>query len=238
MRLQKFLAYGGIASRRKSEEIILKGHVKVNNVIILDPAFKVSNDDKVEINGIRVHLKKGNEYYLLNKPVGVVSTVSDEKNRTNVTDLIVTPSRIYPVGRLDIDTSGLIILTNDGEFTNIMTHPRYEMEKTYIATVYGKPNKYSLDLLRFGIIIDGYKTKEAKIQILKNFETHTIIEIRISEGRNRQIKKMFEQVNHPVKSLKRIKIGEFELGGLQIGEYRKFNTEELEYVERLKSVKR
>lgn len=238
MRLQKFLAHSGIASRRKSEEIIALGRVKVNNSIITDPAFNVDRNDKVEVDGKIIRNKSKFEYYILNKPIGVVSTASDEKERVNVTDIIDTKNRIYPVGRLDIDTAGLIILTNDGELTNIMTHPKYEIKKTYIATVTGRPNKKSLDLLRGGMTIDGYKTKGAKVKILKNYETHSVIEITIDEGRNRQIKKMFEQINHPVKSLKRISIGDLQIGGLTPGNYREFNEEELQYVEKLKRVNR
>lgn len=238
MRLQKFLAHSGVASRRKSEEIIALGRVKVNNSTITDPAFNVERSDKVEVDGIIIKNKSKYEYYLLNKPIGIVSTARDEKNRVNVTDLIETNTRVYPVGRLDIDTSGLIIITNDGAFTNIMTHPRYELEKTYIATAIGKPNKHSLDLLRKGMTIDGYKTNGAKVKILKNYETHSVIEVIIDEGRNRQIKKMFEQINHPLKALKRVKVGELEIGGLRPGEYREFNDEELEYVENLKRGKR
>lgn len=234
MRLQKFLAHSGVASRRKSEEIIALGRVKVNNSVITDPAFNVEKNDKVEVDGRIIKNKSKFKYYILNKPIGVVSTSRDEKNRINVTDLIDTNVRIYPVGRLDIDTTGLIIVTNDGDFTNIVTHPRYELDKTYIVTVVGRPNKKSLDLLRKGMVIDGYKTKGAKVKILKNFETHSVLEVTIDEGRNRQIKKMFEQINHPVKALKRIKIGEFEIGGLRPGDYREFNQEELEYVESLK----
>ncbi len=238
MRLQKFLAHSGVASRRKSEEIIALGRVKVNNSIITDPAFNVERADKVEVDGRIIKNKSKYEYYLLNKPIGIVSTARDEKNRVNVTDLIETNTRIYPVGRLDIDTSGLIVITNDGVLTNIMTHPRYELEKTYIATATGRPNKHSLDLLRRGMTIDGYKTKGAKVKILKNYETHSVIEVIIDEGRNRQIKKMFEQINHPLKALKRVKVGELEIGGLRPGEYREFNDEEIEYVEKLKRGKR
>lgn len=234
MRLQKYMAHCGVASRRKSEEIISEKRVNVNGVTIDNPAYQVKKGDKVLVDGKLIKLKEDFKYFIINKPLGVVSTVSDEKDRVNVVDLVNTTARIYPVGRLDMDTSGLLVLTNDGEFTNIMTHPRYELEKTYIATVEGKPGKRELEMLRNGIKLDGKFTRDGKFRILRNFGTHSVIEVKIKEGRNRQVKRMFEAVNHPVKSLKRIKFGEIELGGLQIGEYRPFNNEELEYVEKIK----
>lgn len=237
MRLQKYLAHSGVASRRKSEEIISERRVKVNGEIIEDPAVDVSDKDIVKVDGKIVKRKVRFKYYLLNKPIGVVSTSNDEKNRTNVVDLIETDLRLYPVGRLDIDTTGIIILTNDGEFTNMMTHPKYELSKTYIAKVHGRPDKNSLEKMRNGIYMDNKKTKKAKIKILNNYEDSSLLEIEIKEGRNRQIRKMFDIVNHPIISLKRIKIGEIEIGGLQIGDYREFYPEEMDYINRLKNEK-
>ncbi|NLY20609.1 MAG: rRNA pseudouridine synthase [Tissierellia bacterium] len=237
MRLQKYLAHCGVASRRKAEELIINGDVKVNNEIIIDPAFDVGENDIVKYKNKRVYLSKKNKYFMLNKPIGVVSTASDEKGRANVVDLIDTDSRVYPVGRLDIDTSGIILLTNDGELTNIMTHPKYGVMKKYIATVEGTPNAKALYRLRNGVRIENYVTGKAKVKILKSYPTDSVVEIVINEGKNRQVRKMFDTVGHRVKSLKRIEIGEIMIGGLNQGEYRELDSTEMEYIQRLKNAK-
>lgn len=237
MRLQKYLAHSGVASRRKSEEIISQSRVKVNNQTIMDPAFDVSDLDIVTVDNKRVTPKNNFKYYLLNKPLGVVSTADDEKNRINVVDLVDSKDRLYPVGRLDMDTTGIILLTNDGQLTNLMTHPKYNLSKTYIAKVKGRPNKTTLDKLRNGVYIDHKKTKRAKLKILNSYEDSTVIEIQISEGRNRQIRKMFELVNHPVMTLKRIKIGLIEIGGLLPGDYRELDQDEMIFINKIKNEK-
>lgn len=234
MRLQKYLAHCGVASRRQAELIIAQSRVSVNNEIITDPARDVSDQDLVRVDGKLVKLNNTYKYYLLNKPLGVVSTASDEKGRLNVIDLIDSDKRLYPIGRLDMDTTGIILITNDGKLTQILTHPKYELSKTYIAKVKGRPNKISLNKLRNGIYIDGRKTKEAKVRILNSYPNETLIEITIQEGRNRQIRKMFDAIDHPVISLKRIKIGEIEIGGLMIGDYRELSKEEMDYINRIK----
>lgn len=235
MRLQKYMAHSGAASRRKSEELIQTGRVRVNDNIITELGYKVDPDkDRVYLDDKRLKLIKKHTYIALNKPLGVVSTVKDEKNRDAVVDLIDGDKRLYPVGRLDIDTTGLLILTDDGSITNKLTHPRYNIEKTYIATVEGRPNKRELNLLRQGFELDGEKFAPAKVKILKSFENDSIIETKISEGKNHQVKRMYGYINHPVKKLKRISIGEIELGDLQIGNYRYLSDEEINY---LKSIK-
>lgn len=235
MRLQKYLAHCGVASRRQAENIIAESRVKVNNEIITDPAFDVGEKDQVKVDGRLVRLKKTYKYYLLNKPIGVVSTASDEKGRPTVVDMIDSDLRLYPIGRLDMDTSGIILITNDGKLTQILTHPKYELTKTYIAKVAGRPNRTSLNKLRNGLYIEGRKTKEAKVKILNSYEKETLIEISIQEGRNRQIRKMFDAIGHPVISLKRIKIGEIDIGGLMVGDYRELNQEEMAYINRIKN---
>ena len=171
---------------------------------------------------------------MLNKPMGYVSTVKDEKGRKKVIDLIDgVEERIYPVGRLDADTTGLILLTNDGNLTYKITHPSNNVSKNYIAIVEGVPNKLELMKLREGLFVDGRKTSKAKIKILKRFDDDSIIEVQITEGRNRQVKKMFEAVNHPVKKLKRVSIGDIQLGNLDIGNYRFLNDEEVDYLKSL-----
>lgn len=234
MRLQKYLAHCGVASRRKAEVIISQSRVSINGEIVTNPATDVSNQDLVKVDGKTVRINKTYKYYLLNKPLGVVSTANDEKGRINVIDLIESDKRLYPIGRLDMDTTGIILITNDGQLTQILTHPKYELSKTYIAKVKKRPNKDSLNKLRNGIYIDGKKTKEAKVKILNSYENETLIEISIEEGRNRQIRKMFDAIGHPIISLKRIKIGEIEIGGLMIGDYRELNKEELAYITKIK----
>lgn len=234
MRLQKYLAHCGVASRRKAEVIISQSRVSINGEIVTNPATDVSNQDLVKVDGKTIRINKTYKYYLLNKPLGVVSTANDEKGRINVIDLIESDKRLYPIGRLDMDTTGIILITNDGKLTQILTHPKYELSKTYIAKVKKRPNKDSLNKLRNGIYIDGKKTKEAKVKILNSYENETLIEISIEEGRNRQIRKMFDAIGHPIISLKRIKIGKIEIGGLMIGDYRELNKEELAYITKIK----
>lgn len=238
MRLQKYMAHSGVASRRKSEEIISEGRVSINGKVVTDPAFDVQKGDKVKVDGKNINVSLSYKYIMLNKPVGVVSTSQDEKNRVNVVDMIGADERLYPIGRLDIDTSGLIILTNDGELTNIMTHPKYRLEKKYIVTVLGTPNAKALKDLREGIFIDGRKTSKAKVKIIKNYESDSILEVVITEGRNRQIRKMFEAVGYPVKSLRRIEIGQIKIGGLLPGEFRELDQDERAFLESMKNAKK
>ena len=209
MRLQKYMAKCGVASRRKAEEMIEAGLVKVNGRIVEELGFKVDPDrDIVKVNNKVIRLEEKMVYIMLNKPVGYVTSLKDDKGRRVVTDLIEgVKERIYPVGRLDIDTSGLLILTNDGDLANKLMHPRNEILKKYIAVVEGTPNRAELESLRNGLVIDGRKTAKAYIKVLKRFESDSILDIRIHEGRNRQVKNMCEAINHPVKKLKRVAIG-------------------------------
>lgn len=235
MRLQKFMAHAGAASRRKSEELIKEGRVKVNNNIVTEMGLVVDpNKDRVYLDGKRLNLENENIYIILNKPIGVVTTSSDEKGRINVVDLVDETKRVYPVGRLDIDTTGLVLLTNDGTLANILMHPKNNIYKTYIATVEGKPNARELNLLRNGLNLRDLKTSKAKVKILKNFDKDSIVEISIHEGKNHQVKRMFSYIGHEVKKLKRISIGKIELGNLEIGNYRYLNNEEVKYLKALK----
>ena len=235
MRLQKFMALSGVASRRKSEEMIKEGLVKVNNITVTELGTIIDpSKDKIMVNDKRIKLESNKVYIMLNKPVGYVSTLKDEKDRKIVTDLIEgVNERIYPVGRLDADTTGLILLTNDGDLAFKLTHPSKKIDKRYIAIVEGVPNKQELDKLRNGVYIDGKKTASAEVKIAKKFDEDSILDITIHEGRNRQVKKMCEAVNHPVKKLKRVSIGEIELGGLNIGNWRFLNEEELNFLKSL-----
>jgi len=235
MRLQKYMALCGVASRRASEELIKNGQVQVNGKVVLEMGTVVDPvKDRVLVDGKTVRPEKKKVYIMLNKPVGIVTSLKDEKGRTVVTDLIEgVDERIYPVGRLDSDTSGLLLLTNDGELAFKLTHPSKRIFKKYIAIVEGLPNKGELERLRNGIKIDGRVTSKAKVKVLKNFGEDSILEIEIFEGRNRQVKKMCEAVNHPVKKLKRVAFGELQLGGLEAGNWRFLNDEELSFIRSL-----
>lgn len=227
-RLQKYLSSCGIASRRKSEELILEGKVKVNNEIITTLGYKINEKDKVYVNNVLVQKQK-KEYYLLYKPEKVICSVKDDKGRTTVIDLIDTEEKIFPVGRLDYDTSGLLLLTNDGEITNKLTHPKGNIEKTYSVKIDGIIDNKKVKMLEKGILLDGLKTKPAKIKIIrldiKNKKSY--VEITITEGRNHQVKNMFNFVGHKVLKLKRIKYAFLNLKGLRIGEYRELSIKEI-----------
>ena len=228
-RIQKVIAASGYCSRRKAEELISKGKVLVNGEVITEMGFKVSGNDYIEVEGNPINEKEEKEYYLLNKPRGIVSTSSDEKNRKTVVDLIKTNKRIYPVGRLDYDTTGAIILTNDGELTNLLTHPKNKVEKVYVAKIKGIITKENLSKLCNGLIIDGKKTLKAKAKILKIDKKNntSIVELIIKEGRNHQVKKMFETINFDVLKLKREAIAFLTLDGLKSGEYRRLSLKEV-----------
>ncbi len=227
-RLQKVIAHSGYCSRRKAEELILNGKVKVNNKIVTELGVKVSSTDSISIDS-KVLSKEEKEYILLNKPRGYVTTTHDEKNRKTVLDLIETNKRIYPVGRLDYDTTGLLLLTNDGQLTNILTHPKNKIDKVYIAKIEGVLSKEEIQSLEKGVVIDNYKTAPSKIKVKKvdKKNNNSLVQIVIHEGKNHQVKKMFEKVNHQVIKLKREKIAFLDLTGLKPGEYRYLNIKEI-----------
>lgn len=220
-RLQKVIARAGIASRRKAEELITQGKVSVNGTIVKELGTKVSGKDVVQVNGKTISLEE-NVYYVLYKPEGFVSTTNDEHERRKVLDLVPTSNRIYPVGRLDYDTSGVLLLTNDGTFTNILTSPKHEVEKEYQVKMKGFLRKEESAKLCRGIKIDHYVTKKAIIKDVeynKSNETSTATII-ITEGKYHQVKRMFEAVGHPVLKLKRVRFGIVTLDGLRKGEFR------------------
>ena len=227
-RLQKVIASTGYCSRRKAEELITKGQITVNGKIVTELGTKVNEKDEIKISGNSI-AKEQKEYYLLYKPRGVVTTTSDDKHRKTVVDLISTNKRIYPVGRLDYDTTGLLLLTNDGELANLIMHPKNEIEKVYIAKVEGIVSYKDIKTLANGVIIDGVKTKKAKAKLLKydKEKKTTIIELTIHEGKNHQVKKMFEALGYPVIKLKRERVAFFDLTGLKPGEYRSLTFKEV-----------
>ncbi len=227
-RLQKYLSECGIASRRKSEELILKGKVIVNDVVIKDLGFKVSDKDIVLVDNVKVE-RQEKIYFLLYKPEKTICSVHDEKGRRTVIDLINTKEKIFPVGRLDYDTSGLLLLTNDGELSNKLTHPSGSVTKTYYAKVEGIVLPNEIKELEKGIVLDGVKTKkaQAKIRKIDKKNNKSYVELTITEGRNHQVKNMFNYFNHKVLKLKRIRYAIFDLQGLSIGEYRMLTIKEV-----------
>jgi len=235
MRLQKFISMAGVTSRRKAEEIILKGKVKVNGKIVKELGTKVDpNKDIVTIDGKRINIADKNVYIMLYKPEGYVTTLWDEFNRPKVIDLIKgIDERIYPVGRLDYNTSGLLLLTNDGELANKITHPKNQLKKTYIALVKGIPKGQDIIKFEKGLDIGGYITAPAKLEILKKYKDFSKVKIVIHEGKNRQIRKMMEKLGYPVIKLERIKIGELNLKGLKKGEWRYLTDDEIAYLKNL-----
>jgi len=228
-RLQKVIANLGYCSRRKAEELISNGKVSVNGTVVTELGTKVKKGDIIEVEGNILDNNKNYEYYILNKPRGVVTTTNDEHGRKTVVDLIDTSTRIYPVGRLDYDTTGLLLLTNDGELANKLMHPSSNIEKTYVAKIEGLISPISVKKLKSGVVIDGYKTRPAKVKVKKyNKSTNkSIVEITISEGKNHQVKKMFEAVGHHVEKLKREKYAIFDIKSLKVGEYRKLTFKEI-----------
>lgn len=235
-RLQKVIANSGFCSRRKAEELILKGDVKVNGEVVKKLGTTVSNTDIITILNKPLVKQEEKEYYLLYKPEKTISSVNDEKGRKTVVDLVLTNSRIYPVGRLDYDTTGLLILTNDGELTNILTHPKNKIEKIYKAKVKGIVTIEELKKLKKGIIIENRLTVPTYVKIKKNnFDTKTTtLYIGIVEGRNHIVKKLMASLNHPVLDLKRESLAFLTLEGLKKGEVRKLTIKEVKKLYSLK----
>lgn len=224
------MAEAGVASRRQSEKLIVAGHVKVNGNVITELGVKVSNNDNVSVDDVPLSRQRL-EYYLLNKPRGVVSTAHDDKGRKTVVDILAddVDTRIYPVGRLDYDTTGLLLLTNDGDLANKLTHPKYEVDKTYVAKVQGIVTNDDLKQLRLGVMVDGRKTKPAKTKItnVDQKKKTTIVQVTIHEGRNHQVKKMLKAVGHEVIKLHRESYGFLTLAGVPGGQWRKLRTSEV-----------
>lgn len=231
MRINKYLAECGLSSRRKCEAFVLDGRVKINGKLVTELSTEVKNNDVVTVDDNKVQPIKKHVYIIMNKPKGYVCTASDEFGRKTVLDLIKDCSeRIFPVGRLDYDTEGLLILTTDGDLANRLTHPRHEITKTYVAKVEGEIAEEELDKLRSGVILDGVKTKKCKIKLLDVSEGTSRYEVVISEGRNRQVRRMFESINKEVIFLKRVAIGDLRLSGLNRGAYRNLSPEEVNYL--------
>jgi len=228
-RLQKFMSRHGLASRRACEEIIASGKVKVNGKIVTTPGTSVDpNRDRVEVDGRRLGNEEQKVYILLNKPRGYLSTVKDPGGRKIVTDLLKDiKERIYPVGRLDYDSEGLLLLTNDGDLAYRLTHPGHSVPKTYKVRIKGIPFKKTLETLEGGVMLEDGITAPATINLIDQYEGNALLEVTISEGRNRQIRRMFDAVGHEVLRLKRTRVGSLSLGDLKSGQYRQLQDDEV-----------
>lgn len=229
-RLQKILARSGVASRRASEELILDGHVEVNGKIVRTLGTKADPEvDVIRVQGKLIQPRRAKVYYLLHKPTGVLSTCHDPQGRPTVLELLPKiRERIYPVGRLDLDSEGLVFLTNDGDTALVFSHPRYQVRKRYLVEVKGLPGQQVLDRLSRGVkLTDGW-TAPAKINLVKKLSHSTLLEFEIHEGKNRQIRRMCEAVGHPALSLKRFQMGPLDLHGLALGEYRRLDPAEVD----------
>ncbi|MBP1888425.1 23S rRNA pseudouridine2605 synthase [Clostridium moniliforme] len=233
-RLQKYMASCGVASRRKCEELILNGRVTVNGNIITELGTKViPNKDIIKFDGKLISKEENKVYIILNKPEGYITSLKDEKRRKTILDLVNIKERIFPIGRLDYDSSGLLLLTNDGEIYNKIIHPRVKLDKKYIAVVNGRFTEKEMETFRNGVDIGGYITATSNIREISFENNLSTVEITIHEGKNRQIRKMCSSFNHNVISLKRVAIGKIKLGYLKKGEFRNLTKEELDYINSL-----
>lgn len=236
MRINKYLAECGLGSRRACEKLVLDGRVAVNDKAVTNLATDIDPEaDKVSLDGKKVQAIHKHLYIALNKPKGCVTTTSDEKGRKTVLDYLpekFKDKRVFPVGRLDYETEGLILLTTDGDTANRVMHPRNELPKTYVARIEGEISEDELETLRGGVVLDGEKTKKCKARRLESEENASRIEVVISEGRNRQVRRMFEAVGKTVTFLKRTAIGDIRLGGMGRGEARELKPAEIEFLKK------
>ncbi len=234
MRLNKYIASAGVCSRRKADELIANGNVKINGAVVREMGAQVAEGDTVTVNGTEIKGATEKIYVAVNKPLGYITSMRDDRERPTVADLVADiPERLFPVGRLDYNTTGLLIMTNDGELTYTLTHPKHEVTKTYIATVAGVLSKARLAKLRKGVDIGGFVTSPAQVRVIKQNPRSAVVEISIHEGKNRQVRKMFAAVGNKVQSLERVAIGDIKLGRLLQGHYRKLTRAEVEYLKQL-----
>ena len=236
MRLQKYMAMCGVAARRKCEEIILSGRVKVNGQVVDQMGTQVEEGDVVELDGQVIAIQEQKRYIIYHNPAGEVTTVSDDKGRETVMDRFADfPERIYPVGRLDYDSEGLLLLTNDGEMAQRLTHPSCEVDKVYLARVTGNPSNEAIDRLRRGVFMEGdeRRTYPATVRVVRDESLFSDVVVTIHEGRNRQVRRMFDAVGHKVLLLRRIRFGPLELGDLKRGQWRELTPQEIELLRQL-----
>ena len=234
MRINKYIALCGVASRRKAEELILAGKVKVNDNIVKELSYQVDEEnDVVKVDDKIIKEENKLVYILLNKPEGYITTVKDQFDRESVLDLVTDiKERVYPIGRLDYETSGLLLLTNDGDLTYKLTHPKHEVDKTYVARVKGKLTPDEIKMFKSGLKIEDYVTAPAKLKVIRCDEKTNVslLEIKIHEGKNRQVRKMCKAINHPVLRLKRTAMGKIRIGECEIGKYRYLTEDEVKYL--------
>ena len=232
MRINQYIASAGICSRRKADELIADGQVKVNGAVLSSPGYHVEEGDVVEVNGVRVEPADRKVYYLLNKPAGYVTSTADKEGRPLVTDLVPDELRVFPVGRLDYNTTGLLILTNDGDLANALMHPSKEFNKKYLVRAQGIVTRNEAKRLEKGIDIGGFVTSPAEVELIRHDRNSTIAEIIIHEGKNRQVRRMFKAIGHPVLELCRTGLGDLSIGKLAIGQCRKLSPAEVESLKR------
>ena len=238
-RLQKVLAHAGVASRRKSEELILQGRVTVNGQVVTKLGTRVDPlRDEIRVDGQRVQAAARHTYLILNKPKGILSTMRDERGRPALGDLVAVSERLYPVGRLDVQSEGLILLTDDGELANVLTHPRYQHEKEYEVLVNGFPSDKTLAAWRRGVMLEGSPTAPARVEVLRKGKQGTWLRVSMREGRKRQIRRVAALLGHPVRELKRVRLGPLRLGSLGRGQWRHLTPKEIEALEALKRAAR
>lgn len=235
MRINKYIAQCGIASRRKAEDIIKLGKVKVNGKVTTDLSTDIRDTDIVSIDNKTIKVVSNYVYYKLNKPKGYITSTSDDKDRKTVINLMRgVHYRVFPIGRLDYDTEGLLLLTNDGDIANILTKPNSEVKKTYVVHIEGFINKDDIKKLSSGVDIGDYITRPCSVELIETNETQSKLKVAITEGKNRQIRKMFSSIGKEVTFLRRIQIGDIKLGGLSRGEYAPLNQKEIRYLKSLK----
>jgi 23S rRNA pseudouridine2605 synthase len=234
-RLQKVLASAGVASRRKSEELILQGRVTVNRKVVTQLGTKVDPDrDEIRVDGERIQAASHNIYIMVNKPRGILSTMEDDRGRSALGDLVSVPARLYPVGRLDATSEGLILLTDDGQLANLLTHPRYMHDKEYLVLVNGHPSGKTLEAWQRGVLIDDKLTAPALVRVIESQRDSTLLRVEMHEGRKRQIRRVAALLGHPVRELKRVRLGPLQLGSLEPGQWRYLTAKEVGELESLK----
>jgi 23S rRNA pseudouridine2605 synthase len=234
-RLQKVLAHAGVASRRKSEELIRQGRVTVNGRVVTALGTKVDpTRDEIRVDGERLEMPSSHTYIMVNKPRGVLSVMRDDRGRTSLGDLVVVPARLYPVGRLDADSEGLILLTDDGELANLLTHARYQQEKEYRVLVNGSPSGQTLEAWQRGVILDGKPTAPVRLEILGGQRDATLLRLVMREGRKGQIRGVASLLGHPVRDLTQVGLGPLHLGSLAAGQWRYLTAKEVRDLELLK----
>ncbi len=234
MRLQKLLAHAGIASRRACEELIARGKVRVNGKVVREMGTIVSTEDKIDVSGAPVQFDQEQTYLLMHKPVNVMTTMSDPQGRRTVADLIPKGlPRVVPVGRLDFDTSGVLLLTNDGELANILTHPKFGVEKTYRAFVQGRLLPDEIKRLQSGVLLEEFQAAGAQVRVVASRSEASVLDLTIHEGKNRQVRRMFEALGHPVGALVRMRFGPLKLGDLPPGQSRPLTEREVSHLRHL-----